>query len=343
MEEKKKVKLSLGTAICIFIIIVLLLAIGGMAYYYNFVKKDSNNLNAETKQVQTDKKEEKVEFSNSQIKEALQVYLELIGCQEGSPAALLEKLDLLDNISNNNITSDGYIKTDIKYSEYKNKLLNYMSEGCFNENFTSLYKNENGLLCYFDGGATGVETKVDSVELKSNTENTYVASVYDINLDDSKNYYSVEFTIDNKNGKCIIASCKNVLTSTKVENTEFDDVVTAQSYGQPLIGEASLKDGYLYYSSNGNDSPRKIEGVSNIKSLNVYNIGTGINKVPFVVTQDGVVYRLNDAEELVVYEELSKYKVDKIISCEGELYTVFKIQLKDGTTKTIKIDYGYFE
>lgn len=45
MEEKKEIKITLGTIICIIIIIILLLAIGGL-YYYNHVKeKQTSNSN----------------------------------------------------------------------------------------------------------------------------------------------------------------------------------------------------------------------------------------------------------------------------------------------------------
>lgn len=37
MEDKKTIKVSLGTVICIFIIFLLIIVIGGMYFYYNFV------------------------------------------------------------------------------------------------------------------------------------------------------------------------------------------------------------------------------------------------------------------------------------------------------------------
>lgn len=43
MEEKKQIKISLGTAICIFIIVILIVALGGMWYYYNFINKEENS------------------------------------------------------------------------------------------------------------------------------------------------------------------------------------------------------------------------------------------------------------------------------------------------------------
>ena len=48
------------------------------------------------------------------------------------------------------IDEDGYefelYKTSIQYSEYKEKLLNYMSENLFEENFTRCQKDINGIL-----------------------------------------------------------------------------------------------------------------------------------------------------------------------------------------------------
>ncbi len=49
MEEKKSIKVSLGTVICIFIIIMLVLAIIGIVYYYN----GTSNNNIENKEVYT--------------------------------------------------------------------------------------------------------------------------------------------------------------------------------------------------------------------------------------------------------------------------------------------------
>ena len=37
VEDKKTLKVSLGTVICIFIIFLLIIVIGGMYFYYNFV------------------------------------------------------------------------------------------------------------------------------------------------------------------------------------------------------------------------------------------------------------------------------------------------------------------
>lgn len=129
-------------------------------------------------------------------------------------------------------------------------------------------------------------------------------------------------------------------TSNDNQNNNLQaDIVKPNSYGEPLPAEgiAFIKEGYLYYSYNESEEAEKIQEVSNIKELYTYNIGTGINKVPFVLTEDGDVYRLNSAKQLLVYKELSNYKIDKIVSHEGEIYDVFTLLLKDGTTKVVEV------
>ena len=60
--EKNSAKISLGTAICIFIIILLIGALGGIFYYYNFVKDVNNNqISSEPKNNQQIQKEEEKE------------------------------------------------------------------------------------------------------------------------------------------------------------------------------------------------------------------------------------------------------------------------------------------
>lgn len=45
MEDKKYIKISLGTLICIFIIFILIFIILGMWYYYNNIDTNNNTLN----------------------------------------------------------------------------------------------------------------------------------------------------------------------------------------------------------------------------------------------------------------------------------------------------------
>ena len=144
-----------------------------------------------------------------EVKEALQNYLDLFGAYQGSPVNLLVKLNLIKSAdidySDKNNDKDGYVKTNIKYSEYKQKMLNYVSESWFNERFTSLYKEKDGYLCYFNGGATGMEIKVESIGSFLNDK--YTATVYNIGVDgDKSDTYIKKFNVEYKE-KYVISYC----------------------------------------------------------------------------------------------------------------------------------------
>lgn len=244
MEEKKVTKISLSTFFLILAIIVILF----MVYYIYTEKKDSDkeistlkenteemkntinslqeksnstsntinsNINNENNDYQQNTTTSNIEnkgvtFSNNEIKTTLQNYLDLIGAKEGSPINMLVKLGLCNYGDYNNVTptDDNYIKTNIKYSTFKEKMLQYVTEECFYNNFNTFYKDQNGILYYFDGGATGMQFEVKDISIKGDySSQAYIAQVYTINLDDSKELNNIEFHIANNNGKCVISYC----------------------------------------------------------------------------------------------------------------------------------------
>lgn len=108
---------------------------------------------------------------------------------------------------------------------------------------------------------------------------------------------------------------------------------------------AYIEDGILYYTEDvtgGNvskDKMTKNTQLNNIKRMKVYNIGTAINPVLFLITEDGQVYtmRYYFSHQIEKYEGLKNYKVEDILSHTGEMYSVFEIMVKDGTTKTVEV------
>lgn len=242
MEEKNATKISLSTFFLILAIIVIIM--GYFIYKLNNDKEVANTkvteLNSQVSGLEStvnnlqgtinnisntiNKSSENIEtnsnnatqtntnvsktFSNDEIKNAIQNYLDLRGALESSPEGLLVKLGLTSFEANTEKSDDNYIKTNIKYSEYKNKMLNYMTEQWFEDNFTKLFKNVNGYLYYFDGGATGMTFEVESITIKGDySDLRYIASVYNIYIDDSKEQEDIEFHIENYNGKCVISYC----------------------------------------------------------------------------------------------------------------------------------------
>lgn len=127
---------------------------------------------------------------------------------------------------------------------------------------------------------------------------------------------------------------------TSIDKTEEDE--TAETNLMPIfeIAEAYVEDGYFYYSING-ENAKKYEGLSNVTKVKVFNIGTGINKVPFLITEDGKVYEvkkdLNGNIKAVIYKPLKNYKVEDILDKTGETKSIFKVLLKDKTIKEIEV------
>lgn len=150
-------------------------------------------------------------FSTDEIKTALQNYLNLKGILAGSPEELLVYLELLTYEDNTEIVreivDEYYIKTSIPYSEYKNKMLQYMTEEMFEEDFTVYYKNVNGILYFFCGGGSGTIFEVESITINENGPG-YIANVYNIHLDDSREQETFEFQISDYNGNCVISYCE---------------------------------------------------------------------------------------------------------------------------------------
>lgn len=190
-----------------------------------------------------------------------------------------------------------------------------------------VYMNNNQTIQKIEIPKTSIINQTSSLEERVNT----IQNANEEKISDENKYLTH------------IQSIENEVTSSSLNNKEKDTIVTSKSYGEPLPyeGQAIIKDGYLYYSKSKDEEPKRVDGTSNIKSLYIYNVGTGINKVPFVVTNDGTVYRLNSEEKLVKFEELSKYKVHKIINHDGEMCDNFTLLLLDGTTKLVEIKYEF--
>ncbi len=152
------------------------------------------------------------------------------------------------------------------------------------------------------------------------------------------------------------------------ENTQTQvptsDLVTLYLYSMndsTDVFYAYIENGYLYYFKEhvefanetidrqvvflNNGQTEKYADLDNIKRIKTFNIGTGINPTPFLITEDGKVYEIvhrtmDNSMKVELYEGLKDYKVEDILSQNGELDVVFELLLKDGTTTTVTIDLG---
>ena len=241
-KEKKIIKLSLTTSILIFLLSILIAFFGGYFCLKNIVKKqylkqfnneqiNIDNNKSENKNIK--KKYENVnvfknrknnktekknndnnieEFSSEDIKLAIQNYLDLKGECDGSPEGMLIILNLIKENETKEKNDDLFVKTNVKFSTFKDIMLNYVTEEMFEKKFARVYKNINGYLYYYDGGATGISFEVNDVYIKGdfsdNIDNTYVAKTHNNKLYfESWEVEYIEFRIENSNGRCVISYC----------------------------------------------------------------------------------------------------------------------------------------
>lgn len=223
MEEKKTLKINVLTISLLLVIIIL---IG----YICIEKRDSkrkiedleNKINTisqtftsstKAKDSNVSNSDEKIEFSNTEIKKAISDYLNIF-VGYGSTDGILCDLGLMKNgeYNNVNVTDDNYKKTNIKYSDFENTIEKYMTKEWFEkinaQRENKLFKNIDGILYYNDVGLTGTEYVIEKVEIKGDySDKSYIATGYSKNVDDSKNEEVIEFHIENNNGKCVISYC----------------------------------------------------------------------------------------------------------------------------------------
>ncbi len=176
----------------------------------NTVSPTSQNIN--TNEINNVDNNSTKQFSENEIKQTLQNYLDLIGAKASTPFNLILKLGLSDSseYDSRNLGADNFFSTKIKYTDFKSKMLEYMTEDVFNKFVNNVYdfKEKDGYLYVFDGGGTGMVFEVTDIVLKGDySDDAYIADVYSINLDESKDLEKIEFHVANSNGKCVISYC----------------------------------------------------------------------------------------------------------------------------------------
>lgn len=230
MEKKKTLKISLLTfflilaiiAICVMVVFIYKINNDKLSEEHKSAELQSqvNSLNESVSQLQ-----EKIEtisnttisnttFSEEEVKEAISEYLELQASANcGTPLdKLKEKGKINYDPSNYSInTNNGLITTDVKFSDYKNAMLNYVTESEFEKNWTSeigLGEDNNGYLTHSQGGG-GLRTytinSVSKIDDKTFSVKT-TSMVEDDNT--TKEDENFTFEVTSYNGKCVIDSVK---------------------------------------------------------------------------------------------------------------------------------------
>lgn len=153
-------------------------------------------------------------FSEEEVKAVLQEYLRLKGALEGSPEGMLVELGLWSFDREAELLPNNYRKTDIPYAEYREKMLQIMTEDWLEGSFQydgkglgdSVFKEEDGWLCFYEAGATGGAYELGSLTPREGTEGEYLAEVYSCNEDGSRELWTAELRVAEAEGRCVIAA-----------------------------------------------------------------------------------------------------------------------------------------
>lgn len=239
--EKEPVKIKLSTALLIIAIIVIVAIIGMI--YKESITNNNNVSNTENVMLEENSitNTEKI-FSETEIKEALQNYLNLSGAYQGEPYGVLQEMK---NITGKNVINNEYpeaieyeggsiLPTNIKYSEFKEFMLNYMTEEEFNTDFASGYVDKNGDLYCKNNGATGIKYEVKNIEKINNSDTKYKGKTITIFEEDAKEEWDIIFEIAHKNNKCVIS---NITYPGEIQDEveEKDNTQTTSNVGKDNI------------------------------------------------------------------------------------------------------------
>lgn len=199
----------------LLIIIMIVLIMFGLIRRNNISEKiSSNNLNENT--IITDNNNNSLVFTDEQVRVTLSNYLELLANENCDNLLqwLNENGKLNYDSSKNTILNDGTVITSIRFSNYKNAMLNYVSENEFERNWNlTLYFNENsdGYLTKLQGGGAYCPYTIESIT--HNDDLNYIAKTYYSNSYDypiTKYYKDFSFGIKSCNGNCVIDAIKEV-------------------------------------------------------------------------------------------------------------------------------------
>lgn len=230
MREKKYTKISLFT-LFIIIAIIVIGVMGYMMYKMNteikqLSEKVANSENVTANDIVVDnnnenKNVEDISDITTKCKAAIEEYYDLqVEFYSGGSLYVLKKLDLVsttpdpEQYETTTYEFDDFYKTDIKYSDFKNAMLEHMTSELLEKEFEESHaKNVNGYLQITAMGGTATYIDIDKFELSSKDENSYTFDItaeksYDDNSD--KNTVNMKVTFVKQNGNYVVSNIENI-------------------------------------------------------------------------------------------------------------------------------------
>lgn len=334
MEEKELIKVKLSTVLLIIAVAVIIamgVIIGIM--YKQSMTKENNVTNTENvalgeNTININSNTEKT-FSEVEIKAKFQNFLNLFGAYQGNPYSVLEEMK---KITGKNVINDEYpeaieygegsiLPTNLKYSEFEEFMLNYMTEEFFNTDFADGYVNKDGDLYCKNIGATGIEYKVKSIEKENNSDTKYKSKVDMIYTDENKEEVNILFEIENNNGKCVISSI--TLPSENMEDVEENDIDELDDKNENVtetITSNNIKDS----NQNNNNTHNTIKYADITKELEGIDVlyVTDVEKIDSEYILKGVIY----TEYTISKNELNRIVSKGKMTLDGKEYTLKKVK-----------------
>ena len=137
------------------------------------------------------------------------------------------------------------------------------------------------------------------------------------------------------------------------ERMEVDDEIPTSDRIHLQCGESSIfwafiedgefyyycgiNEGFIGYSNNMTENERlkKMTLLNQIRRMKTFNFGSGVDPVPYLITESGEVYSLwlsyNEQMKLVKFDMLEGYQVEDILEFDSEWSYNLKVLLKDGS------------
>ena len=230
MEEKNSVW---GYILVAVVTIVIGVGIGLCISYFTKEDKEpnvsvdnDNNWEENNNQTNTEEKD-----NDKEIKNLLSKFLNLKAKNEYSPESVLKELGLsLENIDSFTAPDyEGFQYTLLPYEQFKNLMLEYMSEELFEKLFTTNFKEINGNLKYQLSGSSGYDVVVKNISNTSGNSYTAVIAIIEKATEQQKEYTkTIKFEIKEVNNKYVISSIEESdgeKTNNKENENNKNDII----------------------------------------------------------------------------------------------------------------------
>lgn len=201
IKEKKKT-----TILTILLVIALIVIIFLGVIIFKFNNESKNNNNSNNNKLTTTTKNITNEPTEEELRKIISEFLIIDG--KGHTDSILNYLNIgYDESKEVYDEKSDLIITNVKYDDFKNKMLNYMTKDYFNKEYGDKYiKDENGYIRKGQGGGEYPEYKINKITKIKDLSYTVDVTATDYNDKSINEIY--EFTFKKYNNKLVVDTYK---------------------------------------------------------------------------------------------------------------------------------------